>query len=429
MVLLAQKNTYPEISQKQHPKTHKMASFGSIEERRKEGIAERIRLFKPRVTKPRGLVPGVRVTITGGTHEDKVGTFFHKTNKTYRINIDGVGERSIKQKFVTLGKPQHKMASFNKFTNKFKQLQLDAQGGLQETNAWARSAASTSQPETKKSSSAGNGSTLRLPRCTDWLEQILKMSLPARVEKAEKEVREIEEIEANSPAFSVRCSSIQTLEEEKIVCLEEYQKLMRELKLKETNALLNRDAAGEQEKYEEALEHEKEMKQCQKRQVALAKENKKKVGKLKQIIEQKQLALERGFVWFELIQQIKGQYERRKSKITIEKKDSWIQEAQRLTEGVKTLSGLLHQLNALESMKEMAARAANTAVRAAAAAAKVSSIHFFLFNFSKKMVVVSDLLFFFFLLHSITVWFRSERDSPCSEWCQFQGRVLESESV
>ena len=53
------------------------------------------------MTFTRGLVRGVRVHITGGTHEDKEGTFIHKSDKSYRINIDGIGERSIKHIFVT----------------------------------------------------------------------------------------------------------------------------------------------------------------------------------------------------------------------------------------------------------------------------------------------------------------------------------------
>ena len=155
---------------------------------------------------------------------------------------------------------------------------------------------------------------------------------------------------------SEKHNNIKKLEKEVNSAVKKFEREMNELKEKEKNALLNRDAAGEADDYDKAEEHENEMKQYQEKQVALAEEHKIKVDELKQKVNNEKKQLGRVSESFARIELKKEEYENRKKELKVEKKDGWIQEGRSLTEAVKVLNGLVDRMNNLKSVKEKVAR-------------------------------------------------------------------------
>jgi DNA repair exonuclease SbcCD ATPase subunit len=154
---------------------------------------------------------------------------------------------------------------------------------------------------------------------------------------------------------SEKHNNIKKLEKEVNSAVKKFEREMNQLKEKEKNALLNRDAAGEADDYDKAEEHENEMKQYQEKQVTLTEENKSKVEELEQKIIEAKRELECGLECLKRIEQKKEEYESRKRELKIEKKDGFIQEGRSLTEAVKVLNSLMERMDDLESVKEMAA--------------------------------------------------------------------------
>ena len=155
---------------------------------------------------------------------------------------------------------------------------------------------------------------------------------------------------------SEKHNNIKKLENEVNSAVKKFEREMNQLKEKEKNALLNRDAAGEADDYDKAEEHENEMKQYQEKQVTLEDERKIMVDELKQKINDEKKQLGRVSESFARIELKKIEYENRKKELKVEKKDGWIQEGRSLTEAVKVLNGLVDRMNNLKSVKEKVAR-------------------------------------------------------------------------